>query len=395
MSILSNNKELLNQLIEKTKENIKILVQNGKIFKDEEFQKAYSINNEVQYTYNSLKKPIPINIIYHSLYDQETKCQTSNGKMNLTMYQLSLKNDYDIKFDKKTLNNNSAPKFFKIPIEKSVKLFIESNNSIKKYIDDLNNYPKIFEFQYNYQHPVPNPTFMGTKLFTNTDSYKIIFVSPICLIIEIKGESTGYRGIDSFYSAIRHKFNMELNNDLTLQKTIYNNYFGINFTKSTWIKGKIISSAMEQSDIGFNGVYLPLITKELNLIIKKFLEASSKKTVSFKDKVNNSGDTSMIYDDLIINDSFISYIEDDFNNKKNTINNNDNNIINNKFQNDNINSKDMLHNNIIYFVIVLGMILIYKFFGKDYLIIILLSLVIYYLFLINNKLDKLCLSKNI
>ena len=404
MSIPSNKNELLSQLKEKTKENINNLTQKGLIYKEGEFQKNYIQNNEIQYSNNSLKNPIPTNIIYHSLYDPETKCQLSNGKLNFILHTFSINKDYDIKYDKNSLDNQSLPKFYKMSFKESVKLFIESNNSIIEYIKDLKNYPKIFEFQYNYQHPIPNPTFMGPKLLNYIDSYKIIFISPLCLIIDIKKTSNGFRGIDCFYCAIRHKFDMEMSNDLVLQKTIYNVYFGVNFIRTSWIKGKIESSAMEEALNGFSGVYLPLITKELNYTIKKYYDEPPLKKILIKEKMANSIDTSM-NDDLIINDSFLSGIDDDFNDKnKNIINNkfqnenqkfkNDNNY-SNEPQNDNIKSKDMLFNNIIYFVIIIGIILIKKLLGKEYLIIVLLSLVVYYLFLINNKLDKLCLSKNI
>jgi len=376
MSNLSNN-ELLKMLNEKTKENIKILSEKEMIFKNEQLQKNYSVNVSMEYTNNSGKKPIPINIIYHSLYDQETNCQSSNGKQSFQRHLFTSNKDYDIIFDKKTLDNNSAPNFFKMKIEESLKNFIESNNSIKDKIDDLDNYPKIFEFQYNYQHPIPKPVFMGPKLLQNTDSHKIIFISPICLIFETKGESTGFAGIDCFYTSIRHKFDMELNEDLTIKKTIYNNYFGVNFTKSSWLQSKITSSAMEQAEEGFNGKYLPLIIKELNLTVKKYSTPTIKK-INLKDKNINIGDTSLTADDVIINDSFISDIED---NEKYKINNK------NGSQGNGI--KDTLFNNIYLILFIFIIIILIKFLGKEYITIILLSLIVYHLYLINNKLDNL------
>ena len=377
MSNLSNN-ELLKMLKEKTKENIKTLIEKEMIYKDEQLTKNYSVNISMEYTNNSVKKPIPINIIYHTLYDQETNCQSSNGKQSFQRHIFSGNKDYDIKFDKKTLDNNSAPNFFKMKIEESCKNFIESNNSIKDKIDDLDNYPKIFEFQYNYQHPIPKPVFMGPKLLQNTDTHKIIFISPICLIFETKGESTGFSGIDCFYTSIRHKFDMELNEDLTIKKTIYNNYFGVNFIKSSWLQSKITSSAMEQAEEGFNGKYLPLIIKELNLTVKKYLTPSLKK-INIKDKNINIGDTSLTTEDVIINDSFISDIEDD-NEKYKTNKKNGSN-------GDNI--KDTLFNNIFLILFIFIIIILIKFLGKEYITIILLSLIVYHLYLINNKLDNL------
>ena len=377
MSNLPSN-ELLKMLNEKTKENIKTLSEKEMIFNNEQLTKNYSVNISMEYTNNSEKKPIPINIIYHTLYDQETNCQSSNGKQSFQRHIFSSNKDYDIKFDKKTLDNNSAPNFFKMKIEESCKNFIESNNSIKDKIDDLDNYPKIFEFQYNYQHPIPKPVFMGPKLLQNTDSHKIIFISPICLIFETKGESTGFAGIDCFYTSIRHKFDMELNEDLTIKKTIYNNYFGVNFIKSSWLQSKITSSAMEQAEEGFNGKYLPLIIKELNLTIKKCSTPSLKK-INIKDKNINIGDTSLTTEDVIINDSFISDIED--NNEKYRNNNK------NGFQGDSI--KDTLFNNIYLILFIFIIIILIKFLGKEYITIILLSLIVYHLYLINNKLDNL------
>ena len=376
MSNLSNN-ELLKMLNEKTKENIKTLSEKEMIFKNEQLQKNYSVNVSMEYTNNSDKKSIPINIIYHTLYDQETNCQSSNGKQSFQRHLFTSNKDYDINFDKKTLDNNLAPNFFKMKIEESLKNFIESNNSIKDKIDDLDNYPKIFEFQYNYQHPIPKPVFMGPKLLQNTDSHKIIFISPICLIFETKGESTGFSGIDCFYTSIRHKFDMELNEDLTIKKTIYNNYFGINFTKSSWLQSKITSSAMEQAEEGFNGKYLPLIIKELNLTVKKYSTPTIKK-INLKDKNINIGDTSLTADDVIINDSFISDIED---NEKYKINNK------NGSQGNGI--KDTLFNNIYLILFIFIIIILIKFLGKEYITIILLSIIVYHLYLINNKLDNL------
>jgi len=375
MSNLSSN-ELLKMLNEKTKENIKSLSEKEIIFKNEQLQKNYSVNVSMEYTNNSDKKPIPINIIYHNLYDQETNCQSSNGKQSFQKYLFSSNKDYDIKFEKKTLDNNSAPNFFKMKIEESFKNYIEAKNSIKDKIDDLDSYPKVFEFQYNYQHPIPKPVFMGPKLLQNTDTHKIIFISPICLIFETKGKSTGFAGIDCFYTSIRHKFDMELNEDLSIKKTIYNNYFGVNFTKSSWLQSKITSSAMEQAEEGFNGKYLPLIIKELNLTVKKCSTPPLKK-INLKDKNINIGDTSLTTEDVIINDSFISDIEDN-NEKYRSNNRNEINDIN-----------GTLFNNIYLILFIIIIFLLLKFLGKEYIAIILLSLIVYYLHSINNKLDNL------
>ena len=380
---MSDNNEIMNKLKTITKQNIKSLTEQGVLYTDDKLQKNYIQNH----SFENNAKAIPINIIYHSLYDQDNLCQTSNGKLNFQRYNLSVRNDYDIKFDKKTFDGNSAPKYFKMPINKCVNLFAD-NKSIKDEIDDLDSYPKVFEFQYNYQHPVPNPVLFGPKLLQNTDNYKIIFISPICLIIEQKSDSTGFTGIDCFYTSIRSKFDMELNDDLTIKKTLFNCYFGLNFTKSNWLQGKIKSSAFSQAEEGFTKKFLPAITKEINLTIKHYSKKPNViKKITLRGKKTFNNGKSSILDDLIINDSYISDSEDEKRKRKQKENSDSNFNMQGSM-------KD-LYSVFMIVMIILAIVFFAKLLGKEYVIIILLGIVVYNLFMINNKLDKLCKVKNL
>ena len=89
---------------------------------------------------------------------------------------------------------------------------------------------------------------------------------------------------------------------------------------------------------------------------------------------------------MIINDSFISDIED--NNEKLRSNNYNNN---NALQSDGI--KSSINNSIYLILFVFGILLVLKFISKESMILILLSLIVYYLFLINNKLDKIIIKQ--
>ena len=55
----STTKELLKQLKEKTKENIKSLTEKGSIYKEDQLQKNYSVNKPMEYLINGIKKAIP------------------------------------------------------------------------------------------------------------------------------------------------------------------------------------------------------------------------------------------------------------------------------------------------------------------------------------------------
>lgn len=376
---MSNQRELLTKLKEKTKENIKSLLDKEMIYSDDKLQKNYIQNHSLEYSSSSTKKPIPINVIYHSLYDQDNLCQSSNGKLNYNRHNLSVRNDYDIKYDKKTFDNDETPKYFKMPIDKCVKSVME-NKSIVDEIDDLDNYPKIFEFQYQYQHPIPNPIMFGPKLLHNTDNYKIIFISPICLIVDQKSDSTGFAGIDCFYTSMRYKYDMELNDDLTIKQTIFNCYFGVNFIKSSWLQSKITSNAFGQAEEGFTKKFLPAVTKELNLTIKKFSASSNNRVVKI-----NKNDKSIL-EDLIINDSFISDSEDEKEKKK---------AKNEGADESNLFSKKNVLNIVLIIISIIAGLYLLKFLGRENIILILLSLIVYNLFLVNRKLDKLCNSKKI
>ena len=373
----------LEQLKIKTKENFNSLIEKGLLYSNDNLQKNYIQNNSMEYSFNSTKKPIPINIIYHSLYDQDNLCQSSNGKYNFQRHNLEFRKDYDINFDKKTFDNNSTPKYFKTPIDKCVNSLMD-NKSIKDEIDDLDNYPKIFEFQYKYQHPIPNPVLFGPKLLQNTDNYKIIFISPICLVVEQKSESTGFTGIDCFYSAMRYKYDMELNEDFTIKKTSFNCYFGLNFTKSNWLQGKIKSNAFSQAEEGFTKKYLPAITKELNMTIKKYSKNSKNNLIKGLKTFSNG--RSNILDDLIINDSFISDSEEEKEKKKKEKANKDDKSY--------ISINSILSIALMILIIFAGLFLVILF-GKENAILILLGLITYNLIMVNNKLDKLCKEKNL
>lgn len=177
---------------------------------------------------------------------------------------------------------------------------------------------------------------------------------------------------------------MELNDDLTVKKTILNCYFGINFIKSSWLQGKISSNAYEQAEDGFTNKYLPAINKEFNLTIKKYSNDNNKnKKIGFKKEKTFNPDKNLILDDLIINDSFISDSEEE---KKKNIKKTENNL--------NIGNIK----NIFNIILILSGIIIGVFFlrsmDKEFLIIILLGMILYNLILINSKLNKLAKEKN-
>ena len=179
---------------------------------------------------------------------------------------------------------------------------------------------------------------------------------------------------------------MELNQDLTIKKTLLNTNFGINFTKSNWMQGKIKSSALSQAEEGFTTKFLPSISKELDLTIKKYSKNLNKVTkIELKDKRISRTDKSFTLDDIIINDSFISDIGEEIKNENQNVQvSSKNNVINN-----------FNFNMILIIFGIFASVLAIKFIGKEYIMIFLLGVIAFNLFSINSKLDKLCEDKKL
>ena len=368
------NVELIKTLKEKTKENINNLLNENKIYKEEEIPKQYIKNHRLEYSSNQKKKPVPINIIFRSLYEPDTKCQISKSKLTFRNHLSSLNKDYNIEFDYKTYNLNSVPDFYKMSIEDSIKLFEEKTN-IKSKISDISNYPQILEYNHIYQHPVPNPVFMGPKELKVNDITKIIFISPICFIVEIYSTNSGFSGMDSFYSALKYKFDMELNNDLSIKSTIMNGYFGLNFTKSCFFKNKIIESGNQQCEEGMTKKYLPMIAKELDLVTK----VNSKKQTK-----NNTNKIESFIDETLDNEDSIL---DDFNGNVH--------VGESKMRNEGSGIMGKIFLLIFCLIFLFVLYFIIKNYGKEVGFYVIAALGLYYLMMINHKLGKLCAARGI
>ena len=112
------------------------------------------------------------------------------------------------------------------------------------------------------------------------------------------------------------------------------------------------------------------------------------KKISLRGKKTFNNGKSSILDDLINNDSFISDSEDEKRKKRKEKENSDSNF------NVQGSMKD-LYSVFMIVMIILAIVFFAKLLGKEYVIIILLGIVVYNLFMINNKLDKLCKVKNL
>lgn len=383
-----DNSELIKRLNEITKQNFDKLYQEEKITKMEQFTKNFIQNKKIEYSYENSKVPFPLSILFEILCDPEKATKISGEeKFNFDRYLLKLNDDYDITFNQGTYDKESIPELFKLSIDESLNIFNEESkiSELKEKLNNMDSYPKIFEYDYLYQHPVKKKIMMGpTKLGVN-DKYKIGIISPICFIVEISGHTSGYSMADYFYTNTRYQFNMELNEDLSIKQTLINIYFGCIMLKDTWFKNTIISGSIEGGNEQINDVVLPTFFKEIEMSIND--SEANKKPRNFKieEKENNLEGG----DDVILNNSLIYNVEDDDslcevsrkNQKKIKFNQGVGEI--KSF------ARKNLFGFIITFICSIFLCYISKFFGKDYILLLAASIILYFLIKIEIRLEQL------
>lgn len=385
-----SNSEVISKLQSATKENIERLQLEGTICKDSQVGKSYVSNKTLEYNSGGGKKsPVTIGVLYHALYDPESQCQLSKGKKSFTDYMLEKQNDYDINFTKPDIESSSLPSFFKKSLPDSA-LFFNNINSNKKDLEELGEYPKVMNFKYVYKHPIPKPVFMGPKLLDTDNRYKIAFISPICLLVEITTYSSGFKGVEDFYTCCRYKFESELNSDLSLKKTTMDINFGINFIKETWLKSTIEKMGYSQAEEGIVTQFVPTVVKELELSMKKFTQGKSGGG-DIISKLNSS----FLSMDTVSNDSFISEIDTSPDTPAPTVFKSGAGKFGSFGGEGGV--VEMVKNNLFPILIVLGITNLLYFVGKivneKYTLCLAAGIMMYLLVQINNKMNKLTNEK--
>ena len=242
-----------------------------------EFRRHFIVDKEIDYSINDKKIPIPLYMIYKVLYDPQFICLASpENKVNFILYLQRIRNDYDNIYTQTNFSPETIPSFFSDTIEHNYELFSKgqqlNQKEIQLILSDIKKFPNKQEFNYNYYHPIPNPVFMGPKLLKIDDSYSIFFVSPTCLIIEIKSQSSGFMLLDSFYTVAKYQFESEYNDDMTLKSTKLNAYFTIEFVKENWFKNKVESNGYAENEEYMCNFVVPNMVQELQRNMKSLLE---------------------------------------------------------------------------------------------------------------------------
>ena len=282
-----------------------------------EFNRHFIVDKELDYSINDNKIPIPLYMIYKVLYDPQFICLASpENKVNFILYLQRIRNDYDNIYTQTNFSPETIPSFYSDSIEHNYELFSKAQQlnqkEIQLILSDIKKFPNKQEFNYNYYHPIPNPVFMGPKLLKIDDSYSIFFVSPTCLIIEIKSQSSGFMLLDSFYTVAKYQFESEYNDDMTLKSTKLNAYFTIEFVKDNWFKNKVESNGYAENEEYMCNFVVPNMVQELQRNMKSLLEQKKDIKSSKSNKEDNKEQNKELkkeslsqYKKIEINDSIV------------------------------------------------------------------------------------------
>lgn len=212
---------------------------------------------------NQFEKELPLgNVslyeVFMSIYNPDNK---SLGDKSFFDAYAEKRKDFNVKIEKE------ENLFKKVPIE-----YTNENELLnKKNFHDTNSMQSI-EFVITCTHPILKKRFIGPEQLDVTDRIKVIFVSPLCLVVEITSSMLGFMMMDTFQTTMRYTYQSEpvITDDKVVEySTKLSVEFAIEFVKDTWWKNKITSEAVSDNSELVKETMIPLIKEVLNDIKSK------------------------------------------------------------------------------------------------------------------------------
>jgi hypothetical protein len=244
-------------------------------FNKNQLEKFHSLNKR---TFQSLiikdhsLGDIPLNYIYKNLFNPDLTCEELGRNKNFYISFLESRQDHNISLKKTEEDSWSEkiPNYIKNEDDFIYKLFSQQENLenfIKRDLKESVSFSQI-EFKYNYTHPILKKKFMGPSKLEVEDCFKVYFISPKCLIVEVFSYLSGFMMMDTFYSILQYKFDSSFDYSTEESRLKFNTKvtisFGIEFIKDSWFKTKILNEALADMDESVKNSMMPFITKVMD-----------------------------------------------------------------------------------------------------------------------------------
>ena len=230
---------------------------------------------------------IPLHLIFRHLYDYRQTCLELEKGKNFLSSLADLKNDTNLKFINDEVNKDNIPHFFNSTDYINEVFYSKMKADILiKFLEDVNNWINIsYDFHYKYTHPCKK-VFMGPDKLELDDHYKVFFISPLCLIIEINTYCSGFMLVDTFITIGQYKFESEIFYDEKQKRIAYKTKVSINhaidFIKPNIFKSRVESEGTKEYSASILEILMPLFKKVLSNQSKSFYDSfmnNSKKNL--------------------------------------------------------------------------------------------------------------------
>lgn len=244
-------------------------------------QRKQAIKHRVNYQNNVVKDhylgDVPLSVVFKYLMDKKTKCSELGKGKTFFASLLDIRNDYNLRFEDQDYEN--IPEFFNSLDYSKDLLFSDPNaENLNQFLEDIKTWTKSYEFHYKFTHPCKK-VFLGPDKLDIHDHYNVIFISPLCLVLETSSTCSGFMLMDTFINVNQIIFESEISYDERLKRFTFNTKVSINqaidFIKSNLFKGKVESEGIKEFTTLVNDLILPsykkILTNQSNLFYSSLL----------------------------------------------------------------------------------------------------------------------------
>ena len=202
--------------------------------------------------------------IFNAVYNPEKNIPILGNKSFYLAYA-EKRQDYNLEIEKPS-SYETVPKFFlngkSTEILNADQFMITEDN---KQYENI----KTLKYMIKCTHPILKKRFGGPSKLDITDKTTVYFISPLCMVVEVISNMTGFMLMDTFISILRYtyetKINIDQENKITYDTKVSVS-LAVEFVKDTWWKNRITSEAMGDNSELIKEIIIPLIQTVLNEI---------------------------------------------------------------------------------------------------------------------------------
>lgn len=230
------------------------------------FDQLYSREINSEYITNHPIGDVSLSEVFNTIYNPNASLSIFNNKSFMMAYN-EKRQDYDIEITKKDTYEN-VPQYFYSNLEKDLIEMIKPNAKEEPPIE-------VIEYSSKCTHPILNKRLGGPSKLNVNEITNVYFVSPICLIAEVKSYMSGFMLMDCFVAILRYNYNSDIFYDQNHEMhfdTKLTITFSIEFLKETWFKSRITSEANNDNNQLIKETLLPL----MEIVFKDILNHKEK-----------------------------------------------------------------------------------------------------------------------